>query len=235
MPYCVHCGVELEGSEKQCPLCQTKVLDPNGRELSGTALGFPIRMEEPKRKINTRFFVLLAGVVLLFPLIIVVLIDLAFSNNLTWSLYVLGAEICLWAFVILPISCPHKPVYLYLGVDLITTAGYVLLIYLASNGTGWYFPLALPLILSVGGATLLVVLICRRKEINNVEKSGWVLIVLSALMAIIDFAVCYYMTGTFSVSWSLYAAIPLSVFSIILLVISKNARICHWIEKKLFL
>lgn len=235
MPYCVHCGVELVETEKRCPLCQTKVFEQNDQNVSETVIGFPTHIEEPKRKINTRFFVLLVGVVLLLPLIVVVLIDLAFSNDLTWSLYVLGAEICLWAFVILPIGCPHKPVYLYLAVDLITTAGYVLLICLASNGVGWYFPLALPLILSVGGATLLVVLICRRKGINNVEKSGWVLIVLSVLMAVIDLTVCYYMAGTFSFSWSLYATIPLMVFSIILLVISKSARICHWIEKKLFL
>ena len=28
MSYCVHCGVELADSEKRCPLCHTRVVDP---------------------------------------------------------------------------------------------------------------------------------------------------------------------------------------------------------------
>ena len=28
MPYCVHCGVELDPSVHRCPLCGTAVLDP---------------------------------------------------------------------------------------------------------------------------------------------------------------------------------------------------------------
>ena len=28
MPYCVHCGVELDATATFCPLCHTPVLDP---------------------------------------------------------------------------------------------------------------------------------------------------------------------------------------------------------------
>ena len=34
MPYCVHCGVELESGTSACPLCETPVVDP-------AELGFP--------------------------------------------------------------------------------------------------------------------------------------------------------------------------------------------------
>ena len=29
MSYCVNCGVKLKQSEKVCPLCNTKVINPN--------------------------------------------------------------------------------------------------------------------------------------------------------------------------------------------------------------
>ena len=29
MSYCVNCGVKLAKSEKKCPLCNTKVINPN--------------------------------------------------------------------------------------------------------------------------------------------------------------------------------------------------------------
>ena len=29
MSYCVNCGVKLKNSEKKCPLCNTKVINPN--------------------------------------------------------------------------------------------------------------------------------------------------------------------------------------------------------------
>ena len=31
MPYCVHCGVELDEAASFCPLCHTPVVDPSAR------------------------------------------------------------------------------------------------------------------------------------------------------------------------------------------------------------
>ena len=53
MSYCINCGVELEASLKECPLCHTPVINPNRLNIEFPASPYPDnkgQVEVVKRK-----------------------------------------------------------------------------------------------------------------------------------------------------------------------------------------
>ena len=53
MSYCVNCGVELDRSLKECPLCNTPVMNPRELNIEPDASPYPARkgqVEAVKRK-----------------------------------------------------------------------------------------------------------------------------------------------------------------------------------------
>ena len=54
MSYCVNCGVELEKSEKKCPLCGVEVINPKEppQDKEPRQRPYPNRIEELSVNIN---------------------------------------------------------------------------------------------------------------------------------------------------------------------------------------
>lgn len=235
MSYCVHCGVQLADSEKDCPLCFTPVSDPHRSTEEKTIPAFPERLAKPSSKVNIRFLTFIAAILLLFPLMVVIILDILANNNLTWSLYVLGAEACIWSFVIFPINCPKLSPYLHITVCSSVSVGYILLIHTVSHSEGWFTYLALPLVLLVYAFACLMTLISRSKRINRITKSGFYAILLSILLVGIDMTVVNFVTDSLHPSWAWYVSIPIFVFGSVIVIASRSTRICEWIRRKLFI
>ncbi len=234
MSYCVHCGVQLADSEKDCPLCFTPVSDPHRAVNSKSIPSFPERLDKPN-KINIRFLTLLAALLLLFPLMVVIILDILSNRNLTWSLYVLGAEACIWSFIIFPLNCPKLSPYLHISVCSAVSLGYILLIHTVSHSRGWFIQLALPLVLMAFAFCCLVTLIYRNKRINRITKSGFTAILLSVLLVGIDMTVVKFTTDLLHPSWAWYVSVPICVFGSVIVVASRSVRISEWIRRKLFI
>ena len=235
MAYCEHCGVELAPSERRCPLCDTPVLDPNRQEEPAVESSFPELVDLTDKRINTRFLTLLIGLLLLAPLTAVVLIDLLTTHDLTWSRYVMGAELCLLAFFVFPSNVKLRRPYLYIAVDVAVAALYVLMIHAATGAAGWYLAFALPLILALGGTALLGTMICRRRAINKLGKCGWLIILLALLAVAFDLILSRFLFGRASVNWSGYVAVPLLVVGLLLWGVSRSRTVCDWIRRNLFI
>lgn len=235
MSYCVHCGVKLADSEKDCPLCFTPVNDPSRESTEDAIPAFPERLDKPRGKINIRFLTLLVAVMLLFPLMVVIIIDVLYNNNLTWSLYVLGAEVCVWSFIILPLNCSSLIPYPYIAICYAVTLGYVFLIHLVSHGNGWFANLAFPLSIIAIIFTLLSTSVVRNRRINKLGRAGILFLFLSILLVGVDATVVYFLTETLHPSWSWYVSIPVFAFGLMLLGVSRSVRICEWIRRKLFI
>ncbi len=235
MSYCVHCGVELADSEEKCPLCFTPVCDPSRTKKSGEVPLYPEKTEFFPSRINRRFLSFLFSLALLIPFGVVIVIDLLTGpGKITWSLYVLGAEICLWTVFVFPVLCPGIPAYVYILLDYGSACLYLLLIETAAEKSGWFVPLALPLTLSACAATLICAFILQRKKSGTIGKLGWICFTVSFLVTGVDVLIKHYVSSSFVPGWSLCAAAPLLVFSILLIIISKSARVNEWIKKNLF-
>lgn len=92
--YCAHCGVELMKSTDRCPLCETPVHPMPAPETSAPCRG---RLRR-KTRLNLLFLALCLHVIA-----VVLATDLALNNGLSWSVYVMGAVVLVYFWVIFPL------------------------------------------------------------------------------------------------------------------------------------
>jgi hypothetical protein len=92
--------VELDKSEKRCPLCQTEVINPREPFDEKAVRPYPRRLDPITRQINRRFIGSLITIVLAFPALLCGAIDFSQAGRLTWSAYVIGALVLVWSWTV---------------------------------------------------------------------------------------------------------------------------------------
>lgn len=161
MSYCVNCGVELDPTAEACPLCHTPVYHPRQ----------PIDRESPKPFPTERQEVPLAAKWELAVLISAMLASAAvccgilniFLRAGLWSLYIIGAAVMLWIFLVPPLLRRGLSPVIQLLADVAAVSAYVGAIAWNLHGLGgWYLHIALPVILWLGAELLTVMLPLRR-------------------------------------------------------------------------
>ena len=144
MPYCVHCGVETD--EKSCPLCATPIIDPNAKEDDDNERRFPYpdTIDELYRKVDMKYARRLALIVLAVPVLVVLIVNLLSTGSISWSLYVIGALICLYTWFLVPVFYRFKRPYAYLFIGFSSLILYLYVIARMNDGglvfrAGFYY------------------------------------------------------------------------------------------------
>lgn len=148
MSYCVNCGVELEASLQECPLCHTPVINLKeiGKELPPSP--YPEnkgQVEEVKRK----DLGILLTVVLTATGGTCLLLNLLVFNRFLWSLLVIGICICLFVFTFPLVYYRKMPPALSLLADGAAVAVYLYMIAYLTPSTAWFWQLGLPIVVLV--------------------------------------------------------------------------------------
>ncbi len=207
MAYCVRCGVELEESLKECPLCHTPVLLP---ELSDTAKTEPSARAWPdhvpaKRRhrpnlVPPKPVVLLATFLLLIPFLVTLFIDLKANGEVTWSFYPMSSLTLLWLMVAYPALLRRHTLSVAFTVDMLATALFLVSLDQYADGAvawAWYPASALVLVWLCG---MLPVWLGR---FPYLLAPGWLVLISGFLWEI------EWLTG--SGPWFLQLALPLAV------------------------
>lgn len=154
MSYCVNCGVELDPTAKSCPLCRTPVLNPNQTVDTELPPPFPSHRSEVQ-PVSKKELALLLSVLLASVAVCCGVLNLFFLHSgRPWSLYVIGAAVMLWIWLVPPLLVRGMPLWLRLAFDACAVGVYVYLISIDLHGLDWYLGLALPIILT-GGAIVM--------------------------------------------------------------------------------
>ncbi len=148
MSYCVNCGVELESSLQECPLCHTPVINLKeaGREIPPSP--YPVdkgQVEVVRRK----DLGILLSVVLTATGGTCLLLNLLVFNRFLWSLLVIGICICLFVFTFPAVYYSKTPIYVSLLADGIAVAVYLYMIAYLTPSTDWFWQLGLPIVMLV--------------------------------------------------------------------------------------
>ena len=235
MSYCVHCGVKLASYEEACPLCGTKVIDPNKPESHDEVLFLDVIKEESQH-IDRRFLTLLLTGIWLVPVLATGIVDLAISGSFTWSLYVFGAMGLLWVHIVLPIAIRLYHPTAYVIFDFLADAAYLYLIAGLTGGTQtWFKHMGIWLCLAGGVLTALTVWIFSRPKTSGLLKAGVLLTLLAAAAVTVNLIISNYLDLSSRISWGLWAGIPLLCLGIIMIAFSTSEKISLWIRKKLFI
>lgn len=173
MSYCVNCGVELEQSAKECPLCNTPVLNPAERVRQGNQSGVKAGTEGkdnaafPREKgqvetVKRKDLGLLLSMVILASVATCGILNLLVFNSSPWSLAVIGACVILWVFMIPAVIYTRLSVYVSLLLDGGAVALYLYMLTFLAGSSEWFFGLGLPITLLVTAIAVLVTLCVRR-------------------------------------------------------------------------
>ena len=230
MSYCVNCGVKLKESEKVCPLCNTKVINPNN--LKTDFIPAYSQNIEKTKKVNKKYLCFLITIILMGVTIITVLCNLIFTGNITWSIYVAASILFLnskLSFVL------FKNKFFPLFIDLLTTETLIYVIAYLNNGLHWFYYLVCPFIFIIWIYIILCTFVLSKKKYNLLRRFSVAFSFISVILLIIESCIDMYKYEKITINWSIYAILPIIIIGTILFLISYNRKLIEEIKQRIFI
>ena len=230
MSYCVNCGVKLKKSEKVCPLCNTKVINPNIIN-DDYKPGYSSLVEE-YNKINVKFLCKLITDILLVVASVTVLCDFIISKNLTWSIYVVASILYLdskLTFVL------FKKKFIPLLIELLSTEGLLFIIAYLNNGLHWFLYLVCPFIFIIWLYIILCIFIFSKKRFNFLRRFSLAFASISVVLLVIEGCIDLFKDEKIIFNWSIYAVLPITIIGVLIFIISYNQKLIDEIKQRIFI
>ncbi len=230
MSYCVNCGVKLKSSEKKCPLCKTKVINPNNKLKTYEEI-YSNKIENFKN-INYKYILKLLTMIFTFISVVVLILNYIISKEITWSAYVIFSIIyliCTFQYIL------QKNIYLSHILELIGTELFMFIVAILNNGMDWYLYLIAPFIFIAWTHVMLYTILIRSKKPNIFHKISSVLFLDSISLLGIEISIDLYKYNKITFNWSIYASIPITLLALIILYISFNHKLMDEIKQRIFI
>lgn len=216
MSYCVHCGVELDQTQRTCPLCGTEVRDPVTPVDTAGPRPYPTRSTVVEPLGKSRLAVLLT-VMLVSASAACALLNLFLDSGRFWSLYVTGGAMTLWLWMVLPLLAPKLPTWVKLLWDGVAVGVYIALIAITLDGLDWYLALALPIVLV---ATALALALGFFLPGRSILTSVILLLAGAGLVCLaIELFIDRFLRGVWSPKWSLIVAVVCAALIAVLITV----------------
>ena len=149
------------------------------------------------------------------------LLNLFLKPGRAWSLYVIGATIMLWLWIVLPLLFRRLPLLVRSVINVAAVALYVYLMSVDLNGRDWYLGLAVPIILWGGAVWLLLSLMLRVYHRSVISTVAILIGSLGVFLLGVEFFIDRWLTGRWDPSWSL-VVLTICVCTVIPLVIIRR-------------
>lgn len=235
MSYCVNCGVELESSEKKCPLCGVEVINPLQPYAPDQERPFSQKPDPAIEKANRRFIASIISILLAFPAVLCGAINFIFDGHLSWSLYVAGALALIWVIVV-PFYLIKKPTFTALFFpDAAALLGFLLLIAWMSSGLSWYVSLAMPLAILCCCVIYLLGILTGSRRVNGFYIPSIFFAAIGLMVVGIELIINLHLARGITFVWSFYVLIPCLAVSLIWLAIARRQSVREEINKRLHL
>jgi hypothetical protein len=212
--YCVQCGVKLADTEARCPLCGTRVFHPDIFREKGEPL-YPAQKYPKAIKRNFVLQVLFTAA-FLFTFIIVLICDIQFNREVTWSGYVMGALILGYITVVLPSWFKKPSPAVFTPCTFAAAALYLLYINYAVNGN-WFWSFGLPVVACLAAIAIPVFTLSYYLKRGKLFVFGGASIALGSFMVLMEALMVATFDGLYFKGWSLYPLISLAFIGGILI------------------
>ena len=230
--YCIKCGAHLADSERQCPLCGTVVFHPDIERPSGEKL-YPDG-RELAQKVSPMGALFVLTMVFLLPVLVTMLCDLQINDRITWSGYVTGALLVVYAVLVLPFWFRRPNPVIFVPVGFVVAGLYLLYIDLTTGG-GWFLSFAFPVTGGIGLIVTAVVTLTRYLHRGRLFIFGGAAIALGSFMLLVEFLMNLTFGRLTSIHWSLYPLAVLSLLGLTLIVVAICRPLRESLERKFFL
>ena len=205
--YCIKCGVELSEGQTVCPICKTKVYHPDLPITEKTTYPKDNFVPEEYNRPGIMFVI---TILFLIPLILPVVLELSWHENIIWSGYVSGGTLLAYIMFVLPCWFRHpNPVIFVPG----SFAAITLFLFYVNFETGgeWFWNFALPLSLGMCIIASTLAALMRYVRRGRLYLYGGCFIAFGLWTVLLEMLIRY----SFGISTPFYWSIaPLTVFFI---------------------
>lgn len=232
MSYCVNCGVELEPSLKECPLCHTPILNPRQPFHMDAPMPYPTskgQVEMVKRK----DLGILLSVVLSATSLTCLLLNLLVFQAVLWSLLVIGICICLFVFAFPAVIYTKSPIYLSLLADGAAVGIYLYMLSYLTPSNGWFYAIGFPIVVTLTILIEIFTLCARKFPFTVLSASLYFFIEVPILCIIIELLIRYYLNGALCIVWSAVVLTVCTIIVIALITILSKKRLRNEVRRRL--
>ena len=241
MSYCVNCGVELDATAGECPLCNTPVLNPKEIERhafqavdagKSGAEPFPREKGQVETANKKDLGILLSTVVLASAVTCGVLNALVFRENL-WSLAVIGACAILWVVMIPAVIYTKQSVYISLLLDGAVVAVYLYMLTFLTAGSGWFWGLGLPIVVLVTATAEALTACILRLPRSFLTVALYLFTAIGALCVVLEVLIDRYIEDEITIRWSAVVLVVCVVLDIALITMLSRRRLRNAVRRRL--
>lgn len=231
MPYCPKCGVEVEKDNCPCPLCQFPIpkIGETEKEVESR---FPASVNPYPDRLKRKLVIIFrfATIFMFVSISLMLYINSKMNHAFTWSKYsgisvFAGWGILFFSFVY--VTNFYKSFIGITGIALIYLFG----IDMFKDGTHWFFPLALPLVVGISVIIMGYYRLYQSLKVKGFNIIGFALLAILIISLWTDFFVSRYTNQINVFSWSFDAAIQF--FPIVLLMLYITYGLPKRVKEKL--
>ncbi len=230
--YCINCGVKLSDTEKSCPLCGTVLQRPDTVNTLADSL-YP-KNKYPKTKRVSKIGILIAVSIMAFISAVVTFVcDLQINGSVTWSAYVIGAVVSVYASFVLPFWFKKPNPVVFTALFFVMSGLYVLFINLITRGD-WFLSFAFPTVGIIGIIVTAVVTLTHYLKCGKLFVFGGAFMAFGGFMPLMEL----FLSITFDIEfiwWSLYPMVPLVTAGLIIIFFAATPSAREAFERKFFL
>ncbi|MDE6748041.1 MAG: hypothetical protein K2K21_03105 [Lachnospiraceae bacterium] len=231
MSYCVNCGVELEPSLKECPLCNTPVINPN--QIS-SAVSNPYPSSKGQVEIaSKKDFGILLTVVLSATSVTCLLLNLLVFQGHLWSFTVIGACICLFFLAAPAVFYTKASVYLILLLDGVAVLIYLYLISYLTTSAEWMWQLGIPIVVLSTALIEIFAFLARKFPFNILSASLYLFVEIPILCVAIELLIRRFCDSTYNITWSAVVLTVCVIIDIALITILTKKRLRNEVNRRL--
>lgn len=232
MSYCVNCGVELEASLQECPLCHTPVI--NLKEIGKEFPPSPYpenkgQVEEVKRK----DLGILLSVVLTATGGTCLLLNLLVFNRSLWSLLVIGICICLFVFTFPLVYYRKMPLSLFLLADSAAVAVYLYMIAYLTPSTDWFWQLGLPIVVLVFLCVEIFAFLLYKIPLTMLSGALCLFVEIPLFCVSLELLIHRMLSHTLRLSWSAVVLTVCAIIDVALVTILVKKRLRNEVRRRL--
>lgn len=232
MSYCVNCGVELETTIEECPLCNTPVVNPSILIKSIEKSPFPKesgQVDVVKRK----DLAILLTTVLVATALGCGLLNLFVFSSSSWSLSIIGICILIWVFAIPAVIYTKISIYSSIILDGIFVMGYLFLLTLMTKHNNWYFSLALPIVTITTILIILLIFLLKHFHIFILNTALYIFAELGILCVCIELFIKRFLHQDYALSWSAVVLVVCSIIVAALITLIAKKRLRNEVRRRL--
>lgn len=232
MSYCVNCGVELEASLRECPLCHTPVMNPREQNQEIPPSPYPADMGQVE-VVKRKDLGILVTVVLTATAATCFLLNILVFNSSLWSLLVIGCCLCLFVFAFPAIFYSKMPVWLTLLADGASVAVYLFLITFMTRSDAWFRQLGLPITIFLTLCAEVFPLLSRFLSFTVLSYALCLFIEIPAFCVALELRIRHFAGQPIRIVWSAVVLTVCVIIDIALITILAKKRLRNEVRRRL--